>query len=79
MMTSRSRCTLHMDKLEEFAKFCATRGWVRHDLNGHFEVLRMKKGREWLLVYTTNHAVEHYTTYGPSEDMARAFVNQKHQ
>ena len=79
MITARSRSTLHMDKLEEFAKFCAERGWVRHDLNGDFEVLRMKKGGEWLFVYTTHHAIDHYTTFGPSQDMARMFVNQKHR
>ncbi len=70
---SRSRNSLHLSKLEEFAAFCVNDGWVRQQPKGYDEVLRMTKtGKEPLIVHKQAGAKEHATTWGNSQMM---FVN----
>jgi predicted RNA binding protein YcfA (HicA-like mRNA interferase family) len=69
-MASRSRCSLHLNKLDEFAAFCEADGWKRAPAKGSYEVLRMtKKGKEPLIVHTKNATKEHLTTWGMSAVM----------
>jgi hypothetical protein len=40
---SRTRALLHFDKLDDFAAWAATKGWVREPTKGAYEVLRLRK------------------------------------
>ena len=76
-----SRNRLAVSKLEEFAKFCASRSWIREETKGVFEVLRMRKDSEKdrLLVYTRDKTeaggeVQHLTLYGHAERMFNKYI-----
>jgi hypothetical protein len=61
---------LHKSKLEEFAAYCESQGWLREPVKGDYEVLRMRqKGSSPLIVWDRLNAREHYTTEGNSEYM----------
>lgn len=64
----RSRNALHVNSLEDFARFCESDGWLREDTKGEWEVLRMvKEGKRGpLLVYKGAQNPEHFTIEGHS-------------
>ena len=66
----RSRCQLHLSKIDEFATYCETQGFRRIDTKGDYEVLRMVavKG-EPVIVHARSRSKEHATTWGMSERM----------
>lgn len=72
----RSRCTLHKTKLGEFQEFCESRGWTAEPPKGGYEVLRMRhSGRvDRLIVHDRDDATEHYTTWGESTNLFRAWA-----
>lgn len=77
---SRSRCLLHLSKLEAFQKFCESQGWLNEPIRGDYERLRMtKEGSEILIVYARLQATEHATVHGIAEQMARAFLSAQRQ
>ena len=82
-MSKRSRCRLHINKLEGFKNWLAARGWQEHECKGPYEVLRMrlKKGGEWrtLLVFTKGNANEHLTTYGLSYDLMKKWFKERNK
>ena len=45
------RATLHLSKLDDFAAFAATRGYVREPTKGAYEILRLRRGEEPPLLY----------------------------
>lgn len=65
---ARSRNALHINKLEDFARFCEDDQWLRESPKGEYEVLRMiKEGKAGpLLVYKSASNPEHYTIEGHS-------------
>lgn len=76
---SRSRCQLHLTKLDEFAAYCATKGFVRVEpLANAYEVLRMtKKGSEPVIVHARMRASEHGTTWGMSQRMLQSWFSAR--
>ena len=81
-----SRNRLAVTKLEEFATFCASRGWVREAVKGDYEVLRMKKENEKdrLLVYTKAQTAVggnpvHLTLYGHAERMFNKYIRERNE
>ena len=75
---SRSRNSLHLSKLEEFATFCANDGWSREQPKDYYEVLRMTKpGKEPLIVHKKLGAKEHATTWGNSQMMFANWIKSR--
>lgn len=75
---TRSRCLLHLNKLDTFKVFCASRGWRDEPIKGPYEVLRMTRtGSSPLIVYARNRATEHVTVAGVALEMARAFLRER--
>ncbi|MBT2142724.1 MULTISPECIES: hypothetical protein [unclassified Rhodanobacter] len=66
----RSRCQLHLSKIDEFAAYCETQGFRRVAVKGGYEILRMvaMKG-EPVIVHAKSGSKEHATTWGMSERM----------
>lgn len=75
----RSRCLLHKNKIDEFAKWLFERGWKKEDTKGFYEVLRMRHPRhkDPLIVYYRLNAKEHLTVHGVALEMSRQFVREK--
>lgn len=69
----RSRCSLHLTKVDEFASFCESHGFTRQmPLTDAYEVLRMtKKGEHPVICHARGGAKEHATIWGTSERMFR--------
>jgi hypothetical protein len=75
---SRSRSLLHLNKLAAFQAFCESQGWLNEPVKGPYERLRMtKNGREILIVYARDSAIQHCTVHGVAKQMAHAFINQR--
>jgi hypothetical protein len=55
------RHTLHKSKLEDFKEWLINDGWVIENIKGFYEVLRAKKGKRTILIYSKLEAKEHYT------------------
>lgn len=74
----RRRCVLHLNHIEPFAKFCASRGWIRVEPKGEWEILRMTHRGEssMLIVHVKARAKEHATTQGKSQELAEEFYKQ---
>lgn len=74
---SRSRCLLHLSKLDAFRAFCESRGWTNDPVLADYQRLRMTKdGHAMLIVYAKNDATEHCTVFGEGLRLAREFVKQ---
>ena len=63
----RSRSRLHKSKLSEFKSWLESRDWNEEPTKDFYEVLRMKRMGETLLVHRRNDVKEHYTTWGASD------------
>lgn len=76
---SRSRCHLHFKHLDEFRDFCVSQGWVNEGPKGDYEALRMRhpNHKDLLIVHQKNSASQHFTTWGLSERMSRAFFRSQ--
>jgi len=75
---SRSRCTLHKSKLNEFRDWLIQRGWKEAKPKGDYEVLRMRWKREPpLLIYDRLESKEHYTTYDIGETLVRQWIRER--
>ena len=70
------RGLLHLNKLEDFALWCANvKGWVRCDTKGYYEKLRMRHVNHAspVILYATAHSA-HLTI--PMEGMAYVLYQQ---
>ena len=74
---NRSRNRLHKSKLEDFTKWLETRGWVKQITKDYYEVLRMVKGKETLLIHTKLELKEHYTTWGASNTELNIWLRER--
>jgi hypothetical protein len=78
-----SRHRLHVDKLEQFAKYCEAQGWARVATKGEYEVLRMTKGTQPPLIVHTKLATHagnapvHLTLHGIAERLFTSFIREK--
>lgn len=73
------RATLAFSKLDEFAEWAATKGWVREETKGEYEVLRLRKASKPkpLLFYTRAHAKEHATIPYGAEGLVRSWFQHR--
>lgn len=56
-----NRNTLHKTKLGDFTEWLIQDGWTIQQPKGFYEVLRAKKGKRTMLVFSKLEAKEHYT------------------
>lgn len=77
----RSRCRLHLSKLDQFATFCEGEGWTREPHLDHaFEVLRLRKpGHQPIIVYQRMRATQHATIFGEGVRMFGRYINYKRE
>jgi|1185.fasta_scaffold03177_5 hypothetical protein len=75
------RATLHLSKLDDFSEFAATRGYVREETRGDYEILRLRRGKEAPLLYYRrggDHAsIPQTQKKNPAEGLVRAYLNAK--
>ena len=78
---SRSRCTLHINKLADFTAWLEGKGWKKVETKDHYEALRMthksKYGLKTLLVHRKDSATEHLTTWGESEQLVQKWLRER--
>lgn len=68
-----NRHTLHFKHLESFKKWLIENDWEIKPLsNSKYEVLRVKRDCEWVIVYKKDDAKEHYSL----SDKANFWVNR---
>jgi len=74
-----SRNMLHIDKLADFKAWLIEHGWREVKTNGDWEVLRMRHDNHLhpLIVYTSSHATEHYTTHGIAFTMCTLWLRDR--
>lgn len=77
----RSRCKLHVNKLDDFRAYCIAHGWTVEPAKG-FEVLRLRKGRQLATVYRRETTAAgdppvHYTTWGQSSALLTNFFRSR--
>lgn len=68
------RGSLHVSKLDDFAAWMESKGWVREKQKGHYEVLRMRRPKSEtppgkstvLLVHRKDTDTQHYSLHGES-------------
>jgi len=75
------RDLLTIKRLPEFAQFLTANGWTEHPVKGDFEVLRMKRETEWLLVHQRYQTLAggepvHVTVWGISATWAKKFIRE---
>lgn len=80
------RASLHLSKLDDFAAFAATRGFVREPTKGAYEVLRLRRGQEPPLLYYRRHgdhaSIPEYFGKGaknPSQGLVSAWFRARAQ
>jgi hypothetical protein len=73
----RTRSDLHITKLKEFEEFCKTEGWETKEVKSLYEVLRMRKDNQWLIVHRKDSATEHLTVWGNSAEMLRHWFKKR--
>jgi hypothetical protein len=69
-----NRCLLHQKKLSTFRKWLVAEGWELHPVKGDFEVLRAKKGKQWVVVYFRIGTDVHYTVMDKDVALVRRFL-----
>lgn len=77
VVRSRTRSDLHISKLDDFATFCQESGWAKRPEKSPYEVLRMQRGNEWLIVNKRDRATQHLTVWGNSAEMLRAWFKHR--
>lgn len=74
----RTRDTLHISKLDEFAEWLRSRGWVKEKTKGAFEVLRMRFDKSnILIIHKKMEAKEHCTTFGIGTQLVHKWLRDE--
>ncbi len=80
-MISGDRHTLHLSKLDEFAEWAKSKGYLREETKGTYEVLRLRhyEGGKPLLFYARASAVEHASSQRDGLVLVRRWIKAKKQ
>ena len=71
------RNTIHFSHLDRFKRWLVKDGYELLPLsNNPYEVLRAKKGEDWLILYKRFGAKEHYTYMDKNWKTVRRFLNE---
>lgn len=75
-MAHRDLLALH--KIDEFAAWAVTQGYVREETKGSFEVLRLRKGNDPPKIYFTRAgAKEHASCQDASVGLVRRWIRER--
>ena len=72
-----NRYTLHINSLEDFCLYLRSIGWERVRPVGDYEVARLKKGGEFVLIYRRDRAKEHLTIQRNAERLFKDWMAVK--
>ena len=70
----RDRGLIHFNQLPALAEWAKKRGWSEEPVQGEFEVLRLRNGRQCAIFHRKSAAKEHVTVWGESERLGREFT-----
>lgn len=76
------RCSLHVNRIQDFIVFCEQDGWMNQKTKGPYEAIRMKKGKLTLIVHRRDRTlaggdIQHLSTWGESERMFKRFIRAR--
>lgn len=71
------RCTLHIKHLDAFASFLSARGFYPLPLTNCYERLRMRNGKQLVVVYKKDSATQHLTVQNKAFPLVRAFYRSR--
>ena len=78
-----TRALLHLSKIDDFAEWAATKGWVREPTKGIYEVLRLrKKGKPKPLIFHRRDSARHATIgwdQSPGHSLVRQWLRDRKQ
>lgn len=76
---SRSRSTLHKNKLEDFREYLKFRGFVLEPTKGDFEVIRARHplGKEPLIIHGRTAGGDHLTAWGVGLTLTKQYLRDK--
>lgn len=76
MHTGR-RDQLHLNRLEDFAKWAEGQGYVREPVKGDYEVLRLRRGKGRPNLFWRHTKGEHATTDSNSQPLVDAWMGDR--
>jgi hypothetical protein len=85
---SRTRALLHLNKLDDFAAWAATKGWEREPTKSHYEVLRLRKpgktkrGKRKPIILYRHEGGDHATIgrdQAPAESLVKQWLSERKQ
>lgn len=71
-----NRYLLHKSKLEKLREWLENNGYEILPTKGQYEVLRAKKDKNTVIIFTRENAKEHYTVQGKDTKLIRAFIRE---
>lgn len=71
------RCLLHKNKLDLFRWYLESLGYEIQPTKSHYEVLRAKKGKDTVIIFTRLDATEHLTVQDKDYELVRKFLKQQ--
>lgn len=76
---SRSRCTLHFNKLAAFTLYLESRGWIVEPPKSIYEALRMRHPNSQMpcILHKKDSATEHFTSWGLSQELVKDYLRSK--
>ena len=79
-----SRCLLHKKDVGDFAMWCLSQGILTREGRGDFQVLQVKKGNNWLVIYErmdthAGHPIVHMTVPTPLVSTVKRFLRDRKQ
>lgn len=75
-MTLGSRCLLHKNKLQAFEEWLVKNGYELQTPKGDFEVLRAKKDKDTVIIFTKLGAKGHCSVQGKDLKLVRRFIKE---
>jgi hypothetical protein len=69
-----TRNLLHKNRLNEFREWCGANGFECRDGRGEYQVLQIKKGTQWHVLYERAYMPEHLTVPIPLLSIVRRFI-----
>lgn len=69
-----NRDTLHLKHLEPFTLWLMEQGYVRQPTTNFYEALRMRKGKDTIVLYRRNNMEQHFSVREKDMRLVHAFL-----
>lgn len=69
-----NRDTLHLKHLEPFTLWLMEQGYTRQPTTNFYEALRMRKGKDTIVLYRRNNMEQHFSVRDKDMRLVRAFL-----